>query len=419
MLYPPLIYILCRAIGEFAVSTLQEWTSILRLASKWGFGSIRSLAVHSVLPLASPVDKIALARTYGFDDWLLDAFVALCERPEPLSDDEAERMIKSDIAKIARAREAARVLGACPSTTVAKAAVAQAFELADSNSSVSPADISEQNVSSVNDPQVAGEFPPSRAFRSDEEQNSIKCVSPGEHPIKDSVLEATVPLWQILVLLRQGNWPESYRREWNSNWTYHDDFVKKMVRLAKNATKLRQIVIILLPNVMAHPFYFSTLLALVYDQLGDNTQLEIRPDGTAATPREMLKTILEEQCQQLIRMWDVAKYPQVLNDSHPRRQELMEFAGLLVKKGILTQEIIRSCVSAFLDLRIDENSPPAVITELCSVMVKMGKALDQEYLRDKIDDLFRRFGTILLTWQPDEVYDAVLVGCRSRPMSEI
>jgi hypothetical protein len=401
---------LCRAIGRFAVSTLQEWTSILHLASKWGFASIRSLAIHSILPLASPVDKIALARTYGFGDWLLDAFVALCKRPEPLSDDEAERMIKSDIAKIARAREAARVLGACPSTTVAKAAVAQAFELAHSNSSIFPADISEQNVSSVNDPQVAGEFPPSRAFRSDEEQNPIKCVSPGEHPIKDSVLEATVPLWQILAVLRNGRWPESYRREYNSNWTHHDDFVKKMVRLAKNATKLRQIVIILFPNVMAYPVYFSTLLALVYDQLGDNTQLETRPDGTAATPREMLKTILEERCQELIRMWDVAKYPQVSNDSPPRRQELMQFAGLLVQKGILTKQIIRSCVAAFLDLRIDAKSPSAVITELCGVMVKIGKALDQECLRDEIDDLFRRFGAIILTWQPGEVHDAVLVG---------
>jgi hypothetical protein len=345
--------------------------------------------------------------------------VALCERPEPLLDDEAERLIKSDIAKIARAREAARKSGSCPSTTVSRAAVAQAFELAHSNSSVSPADISEQNVSSVNDPQVVGEFPSHRAFRSHKEQHPINYVSPEEHTIKDSVLEATVPLWQILVVLRMGRWPESHRRKYNSTWTHHDDFLEKIVRLAENATKLRQIVVILFPNVMTYPVYFSTLLALVYDKLSDNTQPETPTDGTAVTPREMLKTILEEQCQQLIRMWDVAKHPQVSNDSPPRRQELMQFAGLLVQKGILTEQIIRSCVAAFLDLKIDEKSPPCAITELCSVMVKFGKVLDQKCLQDKIDDLFRRFGAILLTWQPGEVHDAVLVGGSSETMTEI
>jgi hypothetical protein len=409
MLCPSLTHMRCRAIGEFAVTTLPEWTSILHLASKWGFASIRSLAVHSILPLASSVDKIVLARTYGFDDWLPGAFVTLCERLEPLSDDEAERMIKSDIAKISRAREAARKAGACPSTTAAKAAVAQVFELDQSTSSVFPADSWERNAPSVEHAQVLEEILPHNVFRSDEEQFPINCVSPGEHPINDSALEATVALWQILVVLRQGDCPESYRRNYYSAWTHHDDFVNKMVHLAKNTTNLRQIVVILLPNVMAYPVYFSTLFALVYEQLSDNTQLETLPDATAVTPRELLRTILEEQCRQLIKMWDIAQHPQVSNDSPPRRQELMQFARLLVQKGILSEQIIRSCVAAFLDLSIDEKSPPAAVTELCSVMVKIGKTLDQDCLRDKIDDLFRRFGAIILTWQPREVHDAVLV----------
>ncbi|TFK50194.1 hypothetical protein OE88DRAFT_333091 [Heliocybe sulcata] len=86
-------------------ATLEEWTSILALASHWGFESLRRLAVGNVFPLASPIDKVILGHKYDIEDWLADSYLHICLRPDPISDVEAEQLGAKDVARVSRVRE--------------------------------------------------------------------------------------------------------------------------------------------------------------------------------------------------------------------------------------------------------------------------------------------------------------------------
>ncbi|EPQ53964.1 hypothetical protein GLOTRDRAFT_15187, partial [Gloeophyllum trabeum ATCC 11539] len=97
------------AFHQYTASTLEEWTSILALATQWGFDSIRLLAIREVFPLASPLDRIVLAHKFDIKEWLLDAYREVCERQAPLSDEEAERIGAKDTARVARVRERRRL----------------------------------------------------------------------------------------------------------------------------------------------------------------------------------------------------------------------------------------------------------------------------------------------------------------------
>ncbi|TFY71233.1 hypothetical protein EVG20_g1772 [Dentipellis fragilis] len=55
---------------ECEVKTVEAWTSVLRLSTKWSFASIRKLAIDRLEPIASAIDKVVLGRTYTIDAWL-------------------------------------------------------------------------------------------------------------------------------------------------------------------------------------------------------------------------------------------------------------------------------------------------------------------------------------------------------------
>jgi hypothetical protein len=88
--------------------SVYEWASVLHLATKWDFAAVRTLATSRIAELATPVDKIALARTHGISHWLHDAYMVMCGRIEPLTLDEARQLPLEDVVKISEARQAAR-----------------------------------------------------------------------------------------------------------------------------------------------------------------------------------------------------------------------------------------------------------------------------------------------------------------------
>lgn len=47
-------YLSPRMIGQYAATTYNKWTSILHLASKWGFTDVRSLATRKVFVKPAP-----------------------------------------------------------------------------------------------------------------------------------------------------------------------------------------------------------------------------------------------------------------------------------------------------------------------------------------------------------------------------
>lgn len=86
--------------------TTPQWTSILHLAAKWEFESIKLLAINNLTAYAAPVDKIVLGRRYGIDKWLPDAYNAVCIRNEPLTVEEGMKLGVEDTIKISAARQA-------------------------------------------------------------------------------------------------------------------------------------------------------------------------------------------------------------------------------------------------------------------------------------------------------------------------
>ena len=77
---------------------------MLHLSSRWGFASLRKLALRSVKP-PTACDQLLLARTYDVDNWVLPALSALCERAVPISLVEARQMSIEDVVLVATVRE--------------------------------------------------------------------------------------------------------------------------------------------------------------------------------------------------------------------------------------------------------------------------------------------------------------------------
>ena len=91
-------------------ASIEEWTSILKLAHLWDFIEVKELAVRGLEGLQIPaLQKIALYQTYGVDRNLLQAaFMALTVRDEPLEFEEAKELGLETFVQIALARETAR-----------------------------------------------------------------------------------------------------------------------------------------------------------------------------------------------------------------------------------------------------------------------------------------------------------------------
>ncbi len=82
----------------------EQWKSVLHLSTRWGFTSLRKLALNSITP-PTPHDQLVLARRYSVDHWVLPALTGLCERTLPLSLDEARQMSIEDVILVATVRE--------------------------------------------------------------------------------------------------------------------------------------------------------------------------------------------------------------------------------------------------------------------------------------------------------------------------
>ncbi|KZP02571.1 hypothetical protein FIBSPDRAFT_668377, partial [Athelia psychrophila] len=85
------------AYGVYTANTIEDWTAILHLADEWSFQSIRELAITQLFPIATDVEKIILGRQYAINEWLGDAYLAVCIRDQSLTKEEGRRMQVDDI----------------------------------------------------------------------------------------------------------------------------------------------------------------------------------------------------------------------------------------------------------------------------------------------------------------------------------
>lgn len=82
-------------------TTVEEWTSVLDVATRFQFDGIKTLAITQLAIIASSIDKIVIGRKYNINKWLTDAYRSVCERRELLAQEDAERLGMEDVVKIA------------------------------------------------------------------------------------------------------------------------------------------------------------------------------------------------------------------------------------------------------------------------------------------------------------------------------
>ncbi|KAI0654482.1 hypothetical protein C8Q70DRAFT_521812 [Cubamyces menziesii] len=92
------------------LSTFDEWTSVLRISHRYEFDEYCKLAVQRLETLATPIDRILLAREYDIPNWLENAYYDLCVREDSLTYDEGVRLGMADVILIAELRQ--RIRGA-------------------------------------------------------------------------------------------------------------------------------------------------------------------------------------------------------------------------------------------------------------------------------------------------------------------
>ncbi|KAI0315209.1 hypothetical protein OF83DRAFT_372675 [Amylostereum chailletii] len=87
------------------VYTVEGWTAVLKLATRWSFASIQDLAIQELDLIVDPVGRLVLARAYEIYGWDEEALGDLCARTESLSVEEMREMSIEDIAYVVGKRE--------------------------------------------------------------------------------------------------------------------------------------------------------------------------------------------------------------------------------------------------------------------------------------------------------------------------
>jgi len=103
ILYPP-------EFGTYKPRTVDEWTSVLHLATRWEFESIRQLAIRELESLSiDPVNKIVLSRQFDISSpWTLAAYTEVCHRSDALTVTEARALGLETAMRIYQLREKLR-----------------------------------------------------------------------------------------------------------------------------------------------------------------------------------------------------------------------------------------------------------------------------------------------------------------------
>jgi hypothetical protein len=86
-----------------------EWESILKLATKWAFPSIRALAIKR-LGVMDALSKLTLGRQYNVPDWVIGGYNHLCTRTLPPDLAEGRILGLEDIIRIGQVRHELSIL---------------------------------------------------------------------------------------------------------------------------------------------------------------------------------------------------------------------------------------------------------------------------------------------------------------------
>ena len=85
-----------------------DWCNLLSISHRYECGRARQRAIKEINNIDPPVnnaEKIAMAKKFGVEEWLLPACVALVERQDPLTYAEAEKLGLDVTVLLSEARE--------------------------------------------------------------------------------------------------------------------------------------------------------------------------------------------------------------------------------------------------------------------------------------------------------------------------
>jgi hypothetical protein len=90
------------------LSSKEDWTAVLKVSCLFDFKSMRSLAIDRLYSITTPIDKIVLARDYGMNEWLHNAYVDVCTDSSLPTQEDSISLGFDTYRTIAEAREALR-----------------------------------------------------------------------------------------------------------------------------------------------------------------------------------------------------------------------------------------------------------------------------------------------------------------------
>ncbi|KAN0081374.1 hypothetical protein V8E55_008998 [Tylopilus felleus] len=90
---------------------LETWLSILKLANRWTFESVKELSVRELEKIEiEPVEKIAIYHDNTISRlYLLPSYIAVCKRDKPLTFSEGMKLGMETVLRVAEARERLRL----------------------------------------------------------------------------------------------------------------------------------------------------------------------------------------------------------------------------------------------------------------------------------------------------------------------
>lgn len=91
-------------------ASVEEWTSVMKLAHQWNFVAVKELALRELEQLEiPPLRKIVIYQSYGIDRRLLQAaYTTFTTRDKPVTIEEGQELGLETVVQLARARELVR-----------------------------------------------------------------------------------------------------------------------------------------------------------------------------------------------------------------------------------------------------------------------------------------------------------------------
>jgi hypothetical protein len=403
--------------GKYTLTTLDEWTSVLHLASKWGFKSMRTLALRKLLPLASPVDKIVLGRKYGFDDWLTPAFVAVCARAEPLSLAEAKRMDGEDVARIYQAREKARGSSISVSTEAAQEAVDCVFGNSEATTATShfKKDDAGHRTSSTADildlhPESActgGVF--SGTLVTDEPADDVE--------VDDGLMEALATWSRICSQFNDSNFdhlPTGYYVR--CGYSLHPQYMKYKVDYKSlltyvggpqlQAASLRRFLSVVLQSGLnrTRGAFCAQLYTDLHNRMNEDSTGTVGIGAHTTIEETSLARMVNELCLELV-SYECSL--QDASDPFGYRHRPASLVTNLINANLLTNATLRACFTHLIPVLVHPDT--RFLLTMCTFLTSHGKTFDHENCRDLMDSIFGQLRKCALEWRCQDAHKDIVV----------